>query len=584
MKRVVSFKEEYRRASARAPTPPPPVYEPLSPILPPTEPARAHPAGNANIPTASLSSTRHINDAPHSASTRREGARASGEQSLPAVTYGHSSRSAPPPPQYSLAQASPIEALADVAVTRQHTNPPYADFSRHASHPAMSPTTLPYPIGERAPVHAPVHTSPSDSIYPFDERPAKRARSEVYGSPQYGQSQARPATSHIPGWSYSVEHLNDGGGRMHQIDAVPDERLAEAELLLDFFKTSTRTAQSPPSTAKRLTISQSAPAEQPSQALQQAQQIQQIQHKQVLENPFLAPPPPPPSDHYSQSTQAPIDLKHPLEAPSNIAQTTSAAQTHTPPEEAAVVVTQPEMQDAVPPEEPKAKKGQGLPKGKARASRSTPSAGSKRKKSTPKPKNASSTSASGAADQLQSPLSLPADQSAAISTDSSIPTAPRAEPAQTSPSQARRHSFSTSALAIPDDQPPSPYSRAKSLPLGAQTIAPAPASTIAQSAPAPVEPELICAHCKSSESPTKIGDGEQWIGCDGCKEWYHYPCAGFNSEREVREVNKFYCEPCRPKFGETTSRSTDAHWAYSSNMVQRFVNPSEPTQLLTTLV
>jgi F-box/leucine-rich repeat protein 10/11 len=49
-----------------------------------------------------------------------------------------------------------------------------------------------------------------------------------------------------------------------------------------------------------------------------------------------------------------------------------------------------------------------------------------------------------------------------------------------------------------------------------------------------------------------VGDGEQWIGCDGCKEWYHYACAGFNSEREVRDVNKFYCEPCRPKFGQTT--------------------------------
>ncbi|KAH6851569.1 hypothetical protein BKA58DRAFT_71810 [Alternaria rosae] len=559
MRRLSSFKEQYRRASARAPTPPPPVYEPLSPILPPTEPSTAHPAGNANIPTASLSGTRHINEASHNAFTFREGARASGEQSSPVVTYGHSSRSAPPPPQYSLAQASPIEALADVAITRQHTNPPYADFSRHASHLATSPATHPYPIGERAPIHA----SPRDPIYSYDERPAKRARSEVYGSPQYGQSQSRPATSHIPGWSYSVEHMADGGNGMHQISAVPDDRRAEAELLLDFFKASTtQLAQSPPSTAKRLAFSQSAPAEHPSQPLQQSQPVQQTQHKQAPENPFLAPlPPPPSSDHYSQPTQAPVDLKHPLDAPSDIAQTASAAQTHTPPEEALTVVTQPEMQDAVPPEEPKAKKGQGLPKGKARASRSTPSASSRRKKSTPKPKSAPSTSTPGAPDQLQSPLSLPADQSAAVPTDSSILTTRLAEPAQTSPSQARRHSFSTTAPGIAGDQPLSTCSRAKSLPLGSQTVAPALTATVAQPAPAPVEPELICAHCKSSESPTKIGDGEQWIGCDGCKEWYHYPCAGFNSEREVREVNKFYCEPCRPKFGETTKvrKSVRAH-------------------------
>ncbi|KAB2103842.1 JmjC domain-containing histone demethylation protein 1 [Alternaria gaisen] len=549
MRRISSFKEQYRRASARAPTPPPPVYEPLSPILSPTEPSTAHPAGNANIPTASLSSTRHINDALKIASALGEGARASVEHPSPVVTCGHSARSAPPPPQYSLAQASPIEALADVAVTRQHAIPQYVGYSRHASFSAASPTTVPYPTGERAPAHA----LPRDASYPFDERPAKRARSEVYGSPQYGQSQSRPATSHNPGWSYNVEQMADGGSRMHQNSSVPDDRLVEAQLLLDFFKVSTQTAHSPPSTAKRLTIPQTAPAEQPPH---------QINHKQEPANPYVAPPPPPPN-HYSQPTQAPVDMKHPLEAPSDVAQTTSAAQTHTPPDEALIVVTQPgvEMQDAVPAEEPKAKKGQGLPKGKGRASRSTPSASSKRKKSTPKPKNATSTSTSGAPDQLQSPLSLPADQSATVTADGSVPTVSQAEPAQTSPSQARRHSFSTSAPALPDGPPLLNYSRATSLPLGTQTAVPTPVDAVAQLAPAPVEPELICAHCKSSESPIKIGDGEQWIGCDGCKEWYHYPCAGFNSEREVREVNKFYCEPCRPKFGETTKvrKSVRAH-------------------------
>lgn len=96
------------------------------------------------------------------------------------------------------------------------------------------------------------------------------------------------------------------------------------------------------------------------------------------------------------------------------------------------------------------------------------------------------------------------------------------------------------------------------------------------------EPDLICASCKSSDSAVKVGDGEQWIGCDGCKEWYHYACAGFNSEREVRDVNKFYCEPCRPKFGQTTSRSADAFWSTKSDLTQRFANPSELTLPLIT--
>ena len=197
----------------------------------------------------------------------------------------------------------------------------------------------------------------------------------------------------------------------------------------------------------------------------------------------------------------------------------------------------------------------------------------------------SSASATSAAEQRQSPSTLHIEQPATTITENSMPPAEPTESAHvSSTTQARRHSFSTPTIPHSNEPPVLAYSRAKSLPLGPQSTASAPVNAPTQSTNAPVEPELICAACKSSESVVKVGDGEQWIGCDGCKEWYHYPCAGFNSEREVREVNKFYCEPCRPKFGETTSRSTDAHWAYSSNMVQRFVNPSEPTPLLTTPV
>jgi F-box/leucine-rich repeat protein 10/11 len=579
MRRISSFKEQYRRASARAATPPPPVYEPLSPTLPPAELSSAHPAGRANIPTASLAAGAHRHGALTHTPTLGQSTRAPGKLASPAVTYEPPSRSVPPPaaaapppppPPYSLAQASPIEALADVAVTSQRTSPAFVELSRHSSYPATSPTTLPYPIAERAPAHA----FPRDHAYPFNERPTKRARSEVYGSPHYGQPQSRPATSHIPGWSYNVEQMADSGSRMYQPPGEPNDRLSDAQLLLDFFNVSTQTAQSPPSTAKRWSISHTGSVEQtPAQTQQPGEPP----------SPFIAPPPPS-IDHYHQHTQPAVDMKHPLGLSADAARTAPAAQIHTPPDEVSNAVAQHAMQSPVPVEEPKAKKQQGWPKGKARGGRNSTSATSSKRKRTPKPKGASSTGAAGAAEQLQSPSSLHAEQPAAVTVESSAPLAELAEPAHSSPTQARRHSFSTSTLPHPNEPPLSAYSRAKSLPLGSQPAASAPVDAPAQPANAPVEPELICAACKSSESMVKVGDGEQWIGCDGCKEWYHYPCAGFNSEREVREVNKFYCEPCRPKFGETTSRSTDAHWAYSSNMVQRFVNPSEPTPLLTTLV
>ncbi|KAF1940706.1 hypothetical protein EJ02DRAFT_405948 [Clathrospora elynae] len=546
---VSSFKQRYRQAPPRAATPPRPEIEPLSPVLSPA----LHPAGNTS--TADTHGGRYTNGADHDAPAFRQGRRAHTEaQSSPAVTYAPSPslHSAPlQQPQFAMALKAPVAALAGAAMASTHTSPAYAGLLRHASNPAPSPATL--PVGERAAEHV-FARDPPHSYH----RPSKRARSEFYASPQYGPTQSRPATSHIPGWSYNVEHMVD----MHQEDRPPapqqgdpNNLISDAQLLLDFFKVSTQTAQTPPSTAKRWSVSHSAPAEQP------PKQTPQIQQTQEPTGPYVAPLPP--SVHEFQHTQAPVAVKHPMEPlfpaldVDQAEQAESAAQTHTPPNEASGAVPQPAMQAPVPAEEPKPKKHQGWPKGKPRGPRGTP-ATNKRKRSTPKPKNASSASASGAPDQLQSPQSLPTEQPAGVPVESSISSIQLAEPALNTASQARRHSFSTSTLPLPNENL---YLRARSLPLGSQPVEPAPVAVRPQPTNPPIEQDLICAACKSSESEIKVGDGEQWIGCDGCKEWYHYPCAGFNSEREVREVNKFYCEPCRPKFGETTKvrKSVRAH-------------------------
>lgn len=74
----------------------------------------------------------------------------------------------------------------------------------------------------------------------------------------------------------------------------------------------------------------------------------------------------------------------------------------------------------------------------------------------------------------------------------------------------------------------------------------------------------VCACCGFTRN---IVNGEvdtsptSWISCDACKSWYHFACAGFKSEREVRSVDKYRCRKCKPAHGATTyvRKSSRAH-------------------------
>ncbi|CBY01870.1 similar to JmjC domain-containing histone demethylation protein 1 [Plenodomus lingam JN3] len=569
MRRISSFKAQYRQTATRAPTPPPPVYEPLSPVLAATKPPRPHPAGH--VQTATMYSINYTNGAASITPTVTEkaGVRMPLSSSVMPLDASLGSAAAPPqpPPHHTLAQTEPIEALADAAITSsQQQQPPCVEPRRHAvpaPHAASSPTPT---HTHTAAAHAssssmPPHSFAPDTNYALHERPAKRARSELYASPHHGQPQSRPATSHIPGSAYHVNHMVDGGMRIHQDNSPSapqqsrggEDRISDAQLLLDFFTVSAHTAKTPPSTAKRWSLPNAPELAHPAQPM-----FEPI-------SPNAAAPSSSelcfPSPHAPQPAQQAPAAPHPTLTEPESAQ---AAQTHTPPEDPPLSLLQPGLAEgAAPLDEPK-KKHQGWPKGKPRGPRSTPST-SKRKRATPKPKGASSGSASGPPSQLESPQSLAADQLVATSTNAAPLLSLEDGPTPVASSQARRHSFSGPRLALPDCRASSAYLRAQSLPLGAKEATPTPVHTLRHRAKkATVEqPDLICAACKSSESEIKVGDGEQWIGCDGCKEWYHYACAGFSSEREVRDVNKFYCEQCRPKFGATTKvrKSIRAHTA-----------------------
>ena len=76
----------------------------------------------------------------------------------------------------------------------------------------------------------------------------------------------------------------------------------------------------------------------------------------------------------------------------------------------------------------------------------------------------------------------------------------------------------------------------------------------------------VCAACNFSRNTLTIeteNDATSWISCDGCKSWFHFACAGFKNEREVRSVDKYRCKKCKPVHGATTyvRKSTRAHSA-----------------------
>ena len=76
----------------------------------------------------------------------------------------------------------------------------------------------------------------------------------------------------------------------------------------------------------------------------------------------------------------------------------------------------------------------------------------------------------------------------------------------------------------------------------------------------------VCASCNFSRNSPAIendNNATSWISCDGCKSWFHFACAGFKNDREVRSVDKYRCRRCKPLYGATTyvRKSSRAHSA-----------------------
>ena len=556
--RVTSFKAQYRRAPLGSSTPPPPAYEPLSPVLHPVEPANS---ASANDTISTASSGTHTSTLYTSVSSRAPRARL--QLSSPSDVQQHHPplRSAPllsTNLPSSPALGSPIDALADAAISSLQASP--ADFysPRRPSYALISPTTalLPTRSSERASKHA---HSDDPHAHTHQARPSKRARSEFLPSPHQarGQRHSRPATSHNPGWSYNVEQMADNGVRMYQDNAAtarhPDDsqskRLSDAQLLLDFHNA--------------VSVSHSTPSQTSATKRQSIAHPESTWPQSALNN--LHPIDSHLGPHYDGVKYADpaYAARASVVAPSaesergpTVSTATVAVQIHTPPEDYASLVLPDTTCVATVAEDKKPKKPQGWPKGKARGSR-VGAAGDKKRKVTPKVKPLPPT-ATSAPNQLQSPLSLPAESLGASRSEDTRRTQDTVLSTHGFASQTRRHSFSNtlnSPISSPYRAPSS--LRAQSVPLTNGMMHPGAHHSFHSLNKANKSRDVddpICAGCHSSDSVMSIGDGEQWISCDGCKCWFHYVCAGFNSEREVREIDKFYCGACKPKFGSTTSK------------------------------
>lgn len=181
----------------------------------------------------------------------------------------------------------------------------------------------------------------------------------------------------------------------------------------------------------------------------------------------------------------------------------------------------------------------GWPKGKPRGPRKDTGEGKKAKRISTKRTSTTSKPASGHVEDTSSSPDSPL-------TPDEILKRPRR----------RSHSGTTIANSF-GISPSANTTRSRSVPPEIRMLLrPIPAAAVKPKAVA----ENICASCDQTKNRAN-GTLDFWINCNGCNRWFHTSCAGFESERKVKEVDKYFCKECEPKHGPTTfvRKSTRAH-------------------------
>lgn len=73
--------------------------------------------------------------------------------------------------------------------------------------------------------------------------------------------------------------------------------------------------------------------------------------------------------------------------------------------------------------------------------------------------------------------------------------------------------------------------------------------------PKKLKEATTCAACSYSSNST-TSEVQQWVQCNGCQQWFHFVCAGFKNQRDIRSVDKFYCHNCHAEYGPTTCKKS----------------------------
>ncbi|KAI9692764.1 MAG: JmjC domain-containing histone demethylation protein 1 [Bogoriella megaspora] len=455
---------------------------------------------------------------------------------------------------------STIDTLATVALS---TSPTFSPTSPSGAQFGHFPRNIngwhtdggrPYPVNGRA--------------FDGNDRPAKRARSELLPSPRGPLDQLRPSTSHVPVmWSSNVEQNIDNGSasilrngshnRRESTATQSGANLYEAELLLGLKKERRHSShdkgqQRPHFDVQPLLNSSIEPdvGEQLYRAAYGNSASSKDFESLVLKSS---------SGVHQPSTNAAEDLPNwrrdstVLANPDDLRNTANdrkLSQTQTPPDDEFVGPVATEASTIEHPNQETSKNGnhkKGIEEEIPNVELNRSQAGDEQ---------------TNEVDQLASPESLP---------DNAISEPSRGESSfenqittfsHAYPRLQRRHSFGQTSSSM--EQILSITPRAVSVPLEftnidvsitfLESVKVPDDSTLAPAETMPKKAVQVtsCKSCGLSQNPERRSEEEIWISCNGCDAWFHWACAGLKSEREVRIIDKFFCRECKPKHGATT--------------------------------